>query len=232
MMIRTFLRASLACGIVFGLSCVADAQDLSRYRDFAFGASVGSLTAATGVGAGTVKSLHQRPALLQQFVWRPQFPQGGSAAKIEAVREVTFGFIDDQLFSMNITYDPRLVAGLTNQDLVDAVSTMYGTATLIPVPDTKEQIRSTSVYPSTLIARWQNSDYEFTLIRETYPATFRLVGASRQLDARANAATIEAERLDRVEAPQLEAQRVQAEADRKAATDDKVRTTNKSGFRP
>ena len=64
------------------------------------------------------------------------------------------------------------------------------------------------------------------------PATFRLVGVSTQMEVLAKAATVEAGRLDREEAPLLEAQRVKAEADRKAAADDKVRTTNKTGFRP
>ena len=67
---------------------------------------------------------------------------------------------------------------------------------------------------------------------EVYPATFRLIGVSRRLEALARAAETEAVRVDKQEAPRREAERAVAEAERKRAAEDKTRTTNKGEFRP
>ena len=64
-------------------------------------------------------------------------------------------------------------------------------------------------------------------MREAYPATFRLVGVSKRLDALARSAATEAVLLDKAEAPQREAARLVADAERRRAADEKTRTTNK-----
>ena len=227
-----FVAASICAAIVL-LSHSATAQDLSRYRDVAFGSSVSSVVAITGTSAGAVKVIHQRPALIQDIVWRPQYAVGRPAGRTEAVQEVTFRFYDDQLFMVTVVYDARLVQGLTNRDIIDAVSTVYGPATLtaaaskgpaLPPPGT--------INGSTALARWHGPEHEFTLMREVYPATSHLIGVSSQLERVARVAATEAVRLDKQEAPQREAERIVAEAERRKAAEDKTRTTNRGEFRP
>ena len=221
------------CAVLLGASHLASAQDLSRYREVAFGSSVLSVAATTGTNAASVKVIHQRPALIQEFVWRPQYAVSRPAGVSEAAREVTFRFYDDELFSIIVVYDARLVEGLTNADIIGAVSAVYGPATLTPAasqppaPPPPGAINGT-----TAIARWQSSDYEFTLMREVYPATFRLIGVSKQLGTTARAAEIEATRLDQQEAPRRQAEQAAAEAERKRAAEDKTRATNTGDFRP
>jgi hypothetical protein len=222
-----------ACALILCVSYSAGAQDLSRYRDIAFGSSVLSVAAITGTNAGAVKVIHQRPALIQELTWRPQYSVNRPVERIEAAREVTFRFHDDDLFSIVVVYDARLVEGLTNADLIDAVSAVYGPATL-----TAAASKGPAVVPPGLInattplARWQSTDYEFTLMREVYPATFRLIGVSRPLEAVARAAETEAARLDKEEAPRRQAAQAAAEAERQRAAEDRTRTTNKDEFRP
>jgi len=91
---------------------------------------------------------------------------------------------------------------------------------------------SGTINGSTALARWQTADHEFTLMREVYPATYRLIAVSRRLEMLARAAETEAARLDTQEAPRREAERAVAEAERKTAAAEKTRTTNKSEFRP
>ena len=132
-----------------------------------------------------------------------------------------------------MVYDARLVEGLTNVDLIEAVSAVYGPATLTPAaskPPVPPPAGSSN--GTTAIARWQSGDYEFTLMREVYPETFRLIGVSRQLATAARAADIEATRLDQQEAPRRLAEQAVADAERKRAAADKTRTTNKGEFRP
>ena len=232
----TFHARSVAvsvCAVLVGVSQLASAQDLSRYREVAFGSSVSSVVAITGSSAAAVKVLHQRPALIQELAWRPQYAVGRPVGRSEAAREVTFRFYDDGLFSIIVVYDARLVEGLTNADIIAAVSAVYGPATLTaaasqpPVPAPAGSINGT-----TAIARWQSTDYEFTLMREVYPETFRLIGVSRQLGTAARAAEIEATRLDQQEAPRRLAAQALADAERRRAAADKTRATNKGEFRP
>ena len=224
--------AGTACALVFGVASLASAQDLSRYRDIAFGSSVSTVVAATGTTAADVKVIHQRPALIREFVWRPQYTGSRSLGQAEAARDVTFRFYDDQLFSIIVVYDARLVEGLTGTDIIDAVSAVYGPAGVTLPSQPPAAIPSGSINSSTAIARWQSSDYEFTLMREVYPATFRLLGVSKQLGIAARAAEIEAVRLDKQEAPKRLAEQAAADAERKRTAADKTRANNKDEFRP
>ena len=211
------------------------AQDLSRYRDIPFGSSVSSVVAATGVNsnASAVKIIHQRPVLQQELAWRPQYSAARPAGRVEAVQEITFRFHDDQLFSVIVVYDARLVAGLTNMDIIEAVSAVYGppsitpAATQGPAPPPPGKMNG-----STALARWQSADHEFTLLREVYPATFRLIGVSKRLELLARAAELEAARLDKVEAPRREANLAVVEAERRKVAEEQTRTTNKGEFKP
>ncbi len=144
-----------------------------------------------------------------------------------------FRFHDDDLFSIIVVYDARLVEGLTNADIIDAVSAVYGPAALTPAASQgPAAVPPGMMNATTALARWQSTDYEFTLMREVYPATFRLIGVSRQLAAAARVAEAEAVRLDAQEAPRRQAEQAMAEAERRKAADDKTRTTNKVEFRP
>ena len=208
-------------------------QDLSRYRDVPFGSTVASVAAVTRTGPDAVKLVHERPSLIQELRWRPQYALGRPAGRIDPAQEITFRFYDDQLFAITVVYEARLVDGLTNADIIEGVSAVYGTATL-----TAAAVRGPAQPPpgaingSTAIASWQSAEYQFTLMREVYPATYRLIGVSKGLEPRARAAEAEAVRLDKQDAPRREAEQARAEADRRAASEDKTRATNKSEFRP
>jgi hypothetical protein len=220
------------CAMLFGVS-LTSAQDLSRYREVAFGSSVPAVLAITGANAADVKVIHQRPALIRELAWRPQYAIGRPVGRSEAAREVTFRFYDDELFSIIVVYDARLVEGLTNADIIAAASAVYGPATLTPAASQPPApAPAGSINGTTAIARWQSADYEFTLMREVYPETFRLIGVSRRLATAARAAEIEARRLDQQEAPRRLAEQAVADAERKRAVADKTRTTNKGEFRP
>ena len=225
--VRLFVYAAV---VFFPLG--AAGQDLSRYRDVPFGSTVASVVSATRTGPEALKVIHARPALIQELKWRPQYALGRPAG-VDPAQEITFRFYDDQLYSITVVYEARLVHGLTNADLIEAVSAVYGPATL-----TAAAAKGPATAPpgaingSTAIAAWQSADYRFTLMREVYPATFRLIGLAKGLEPLARAAETEAARLDAQEAPRREAERALAEASRKAAAEDTTRATNKSEFRP
>jgi hypothetical protein len=232
-MIRMRIVSVSIYAAVVWLPLGAAGQDLSRYRDVPFGSTVASVAALTRTGPDAVKVVHQRPSLIQELRWRPQYALGRPVGRVDPAQEITFRFYDDQLFAITVVYEARLVDGLTNADIIEGVSAVYGTATLTAAAVRgPAQPPSGAINGSTAIASWQSADYQFTLMREVYPATFRLIGVSKGLEPRARAAEAEAARLDKQDAPRREAEQARAEADRRAAAEDKTRTTNKSEFKP
>ena len=97
----------------------AAGQDLSRYRDAVFGSTVASVAAATRTGPDAVKVLHQRPSLIQELRWRPQYALGRAPGRVDPAQEVTFRFYEDQLFAITVVYEARLVEGMTNADVIE-----------------------------------------------------------------------------------------------------------------
>ena len=230
------MRATRALAVVLLALMVAapmlSAQDRSRYRDFQLGASLAAVTGQSGAKAADVKTIHQRPALLQDLKWRPSFSVSAVAAtRTDPVEEILFSFVDNQLYRVVVDYERRRVDGMTRTDMVDAISATYGAAVL--VPGAGLEVLSANGQPDgTIIARWTDADNTVDLLRPAYGEGFRLMVTSRRLDTVARKAVTEARRLDDREAPQRELARARQDADDKLAAQEKARTANKSTFKP
>ena len=230
------MRATRAQAVVLLALVVAapmlSAQDRSRYRDFQLGASLAAVTGQSGAKAADVKTIHQRPALLQDLKWRPSFSVSAVAAtRADPVEEILFSFVDNQLYRVVVDYERHRVDGMTRTDMVDAISATYGAAVL--VPGAGLEVLSANGQPDgTIIARWTDADNTVDLLRPAYGEGFRLMVTSRRLDTVARKAVTEARRLDDREAPQRELARARQDADDKRAAQEKARTANKSTFKP
>jgi len=207
------------------------AQDLSRYREFQFGMSLLAIAKQAGLETSAVQVIHQRPALIQELKWEPRISPNSSPPS-DPVKTILFSFYNYQLFRIVVNYDRYKTEGLTEKDMIEALSAKYGTATR---PNAKIIVFSSSeVYndSETVVARWEDSQYSFNLFRSTYQPTFGMLVFSKRLDPLAQTAIAEAIRLDEQGAPQreIERQRMQDEADR--AEQEKARLVNKVAFRP
>jgi len=208
-----------------------EAQDLSRYREFRLGMNLLALAKQADMQPSEARAIHQRPAVIQELEWRPQSSLT-SSSQADPVSEVLFTFYNGELFRMVVNYDRHRTEGLTDEDMVEAISAKYGTATR---PEAKIILFSSfHVYNDSekVIARWEDSQYSFNLFRSSYQPTFGMLVFSKQLDGAARAAIVEAIRLDEQEAPQreIEAQKRQEEENR--AAQEKARLANRVGFRP
>lgn len=204
------------------------AQDLSRYRAFQLGSDLPAVCAPAGLELAQAKVVQSRPALIQELVWRPQPP--GASSHAESVDEVVFGFYDGALYRIAVNYDRHETEGLTAADFVEALSAAYGIAERTgaqPAP----AIRSYG-NQDTILARWQDAQYRFELIRSSYGPAYRLVGVLKRLEEPARAAILEAARLDLLEAPQRNAARLASEKDAEQDRLDKARLLNLPRFRP
>jgi len=204
--------------------------DLSRYRGFQFGERLPAVAKQAGLDVSQAKVIHERPALIQELEW-PIWLASSSSSPQDPVRTILFSFYNGELFRVLVSYDRDETKGLTTEDLTEAISAQYGTATK---PANIEIVfSSTQVYNDSeaIIASWADSQYSFNLYRSSYQPTFGMIAFSKGLDALARTATAEAIRLDAVEAPQQEIQRQNQEDEKNRESLERARQVNKSKFR-
>jgi hypothetical protein len=175
------------------------------------------------------KMLHQHPAMIQELWWQRSL---GSSPQTDPVREIIFSFCNGELFRIVINYDRYKTEGLTDKDMIEAISAEYGAATM-PVA-TIILFSSSQVYNDSekVLARWEDSQYSFNLFRYSYEPTFGMVVLSKQRDALAQAAVVEAIQLDKQGTPQREIERQKKQDEEKNAAGQKIRPVNKANFRP
>jgi hypothetical protein len=208
-----------------------EAQDLSRYRQFQLGMGLLAVAKQVDVVPSEARMVHQRPAVIQELEWRPQSSLS-STPEVDPVSEVLFSFYNGELFRMVVNYNRHKTEGLTDEDMVEAISAKYGTATR---PEAKIVLFSSfQVYNDSekVIARWEDPQYSFNLFRSSYQPTFGMLVLSKRLDGLARAAIVEAIRLDEQEAPQREIERQKQEDEANRAEQDAARLVNKAAFRP
>ncbi len=206
---------------------VISAQDFSRYRGFKFGMDLPTVAKLADMRPSDAKLVHRRPALIEELDWRPAFSIAFSHQS-DPVKEVLFCFYNGALFRMVITYDQDRIEGLTDEDMVEGISSKYGPATtpaqkivffsaLQPYSDSEK-----------VIARWEDPQYSFNLFRSSYQATFGMLAFSKRIDPLAHAAILEAVRLDALEAPQREIDSQK----KKDEEQTNARRVNRTNFRP
>ncbi len=221
------LAVSLSWAVL--ASPVLSAGDFSRYRSFRIGADLATIAGQARMDPSQAKVIHRRPALIQELEWRPQ-PLGPST-QVEAVSEVVFSFYNGELYRLVINYDRYKTEGLTAEDLIAAISATYGSATR-----SAAEIVLPSIYGDNetleILARWEDAEYSFNLVRFSHQTSFTLVALSKRLDVLARAAVIEAVRLDAQEAPQREIALQNRQAEENRVQQEKARLANKPGFRP
>jgi hypothetical protein len=201
-------------------------QDLSKYRDFSLGMSVPELSSQVDLRPLQTKLMQKHSAVIQELTcWR-----GGSSdysRQTDSVRQIFFSFYNGGLFRILVTYHQDATHGLTAEDMVQAISTKYGTPTR-PVGEisfpTNELYRSTEK----VIARWEDSQYSINLVRSRFLNSFALVIFSKRLDAQVEAAIAKSIELEGQKEPQEEIDRQKKEIDDLEA----ARQKNRKIFRP
>jgi hypothetical protein len=176
------------------------------------------------------KLIHERPAVIQELTWWPR-DSSGSSLQAEPIWKVLFTFYNGELYRILVTYDRRATEGLTTEDMVEAISAKYGTATR---PDVEISFPTNELYNSTekVIARWEDSQYSFNLFRSSVLDSFGLVMFSKRLDAAVRTAVRTAAtaflELEGQEDRQREIDRQQKKADDLEV----ARQKNRESFRP
>jgi hypothetical protein len=222
---------ALGAGILILSTQLLDAQDRMRYREFQLGSDVASIAKLIGTASSDVKLVHQRPAVMQSLEWRPRYFSKGVSPQTDPVELIVFRFYDDQLFRVVVDYDRDKTEGMTQGDMIEAITAEYGAPSRI-LPVAKGASTLDYGAPDAPVAIWGDKESSVTLLRVAYPVSFRLVVASTRLDNLARTASAEAVRLDAKEAPQREIARQKKESDDALAALEKAKIENKAVFRP
>lgn len=208
-------------------------QGLASYRNFELGSDLAAVSDLAGVAQSDAKTIHERPAVLQDLEWRPaRWVSGSTSVSTDPVEQVLFSFYNNQLFRIVVDYNNDRTAGMTETDMIEALSAVYGA----PVKRTAGAGRVASrveIESGKPVARWGDAQYPVVLYRtSSFGETFRLIVTAAALDDLARKALVQAARLDEQEAPQREIARQKKERDDDRAVAEKARTANKAVFRP
>jgi hypothetical protein len=222
-------RAFLVAVVLVLTPQIVSAQALTGYRAYVLESSLESVLALSGARATDTRTLHDRPSKIQELEWRAPYTRAVTGTELaDPVKGLMFSFCDDALYQVVVTYDPDRTDGLTNADIVNSLTTVYGTPLLA-----SSRNRPLAATPDTVVlAQWDSATSSLTLLRNVYSPEYQLILTSKALSTRARGAIREAARLDTADAPRKELeQRKKAEADAIAARD-KMRANNRAAFRP
>ncbi len=210
-------------GAALYMTTIVQAEEPSRYRDHVLGNQLAVILSATGSRATDVKTLHERPSLIQTLEWQAPYARPG-AEEADPVESVVFAFVDGQLYQITVDYDRPRIAGLTTADLVAGVEAVYGPR----LPAQSQKARVDPMPEGTVVlGRWGDDSATVTLVRGPFEEIRLLVRSTRlgQTAARAIAA---ARAQDVADAPAR-----QAAAEALAAAEEQAeRTRNRSAFKP
>ena len=221
------LRGSLLCFVVlFFLVPLLSGRDLSKYRDFTLGMSLTKLLERTDQKMTDVKTIHSRPALIEELNWWPPKASGASLQS-DSVERVLFSFYNGELYKISVTYDRLSTAGLTDEDMMRSISVKYGPAT-IAAPELGPAVDGSYDPKQKSVASWEDAQYSLSLVRSSFNDVLGLVVFSKRANAEADAATAEAVKLDQQEGPKREADRLKKQTDDLQVT----RERNQRSFRP
>jgi hypothetical protein len=229
---RLVLAAALATALA--ASVPAGAQEQGGYRDFQLGASTGAIVALTATRSGDVTIVHERPAVMQELRWTPSsygtvrsLPSRG-----DGLQQIVFSFYENQLSRVSVDYERSRTRGLTDRDMVNALSAMYGTPSSSTLAVTGDAATGSEASAARVVARWNGPGYAVALSRWAYGAAFRLVVESTRLAALARTDDARALVLDVQEGPQREAARAKREQQGKDDAETAARSANKATFQP
>jgi len=225
---KKVLFTTLICLVLAAPSL--EAQDRSRYREFQLGSDLASIVKLIGMASPDIKLMHQRPAVIQNLEWRPRYTSRNPSAQSDPVDLIVLRFYNDQLFAVIVDYSRDKTEGMTETDMVEAISGTYGSPS--KVMPTAGRVASSYGSADVPAAIWGDTGSSVTLLRVAYPVSFRLIVADTRLGNLAQTAIAEGVRLDAKEAPQREVARQKKEDEEAVDALKKAQIENKAVFKP
>jgi hypothetical protein len=219
-------KSIISLGLVLLATPVISGQDLSRYRKFVLGTSLSAISKQVGKDEGQATLIAQSPALIQQMTYW-QVNSSDNSGGMEPISHITLGFYNGTLYRIVVVYDEKAVEGLTEEDMVKAISARYGNGVRL-YPEIDFPNHDVYSSPVKVIAQWDDGENSVTFFHSSGLESFGLAVFSKRVNGQAEAAIVESAKLAKEQAPQKEIARQIKEVDDL----DIARQKNIKSFRP
>jgi hypothetical protein len=161
------------------------AQTRAFYRTYRMGDDQLTISRQIGVPSASA-TMPGPPGAVHDLRWRSQFARRGDARSGDPVARLVFSFYNDQLFRIVIDYASDRTEGMTEADMVAAVSHVYGPPAKRIRP-TEQAGSPRQQLEDTVIAEWITSAHHVSLLTVGDRAAFRMIVSSVPLEAFARA---------------------------------------------
>jgi hypothetical protein len=206
------------------------AQTRAVYRTYQMGDDRLTISRQIGVPSAPV-TLPGAPGVVQDVRWRAQYVRRGDAGSGDPVARLVFSFYEDQLFRIVIDYASDRTEGMTEADMVAAVSHVYGPPAKRIRPTEQAGVPRQQL-EDTVIAEWITSAQHVSLLTLGDQAAFRMIVASVPLEAMARAAGARDAPADPQDRISIDAGRLHADGGKAATARETTRRANIASFIP
>jgi hypothetical protein len=205
------------------------AQPRTDYRTYRMGDDVMAIARQIVLPGPAATARRVRGPVLE-LSWRVQYVRGGTLSN-DPVVLLVFSFYDDRLFQIVIDYSPARTDGMTEADMVAAVSRVYGAPakrTDPPSPVGLDPQRRTD----SVVAQWTNGELRVALLSIRDQTAFRMIVESIPLEGLASVAGATEASADIGNWASTEGGRLPGGIERGPAAREKVRLANIAAFIP
>ena len=207
------------------------AQAPLRYRTYEMGDDLRTIAQQISVPSPPGLVVPRPLGVVEELRWRAEYVRRGTPSSGDSVARLVFSFYEDQLFRIVIDYSPDRTEGMTEADLVAAVSKVYGPPAKRSQPS--DRVGSPSQLANdVVIAQWTESAYQVALLTVPGQSAFRMIVSSSRLEALARAAGTLMGPADRQDRPFISPVGPHLDAERSVSAGETTRRANIASFIP
>ena len=202
-------RVAIATLVLATSATITVAQGRSHYRTYAMGDSLQAISHQIGQPVMDVTATPAVAGAVQELRWHARYVRHGGAPAGDPVDRLVFSFYEHRLFRIVIDYAPDRTEGMTEADMVAAVSALYGSPRRRTLGTTEEP-QAPARPVETVIAQWISGDQSVVLLALQGRTAFRVIVVSSGLQTLARASGAREAPTDRPDWPSIEAARARA----------------------
>jgi hypothetical protein len=118
-------KSAISLGLVILSAPIISGQDFPKQRSFSLGTSLAALSKQVGQDSQQANLTHQSPAVIQVLTYWP-LDTPSSSVRVEPVSQISFSSSSGGLCRAMVTYDQNAIEGMTEEGMVQAISTRQG----------------------------------------------------------------------------------------------------------
>jgi hypothetical protein len=168
---------------------------------------------------------------VRELRWRAQRVRPGDTPSGDPVALLVFSFYEDQLFRIVIDYSTERTEGMTEADMVAAVSRTYG-----PPAKRTDPPNPVGLHPQrpvdSVVAQWIAGELRVALLAVRDQSVFRVIVASVPLERRARGAGAHEASADLQDWASIDVERPSASIEKAGSAQDRTRQANIASFIP